>query len=148
VAAARDRRGELSGDRAGVPGLTGDVARQAADVDVAAVGGGQDEYHLRRVFLKLGVSSRAELANLPLAPVAVGAADLTPGPLLACLVVYLRAGSIVLHRLDSVQSRMLTLISLAGRNYLTVGSNQVEVILATRTFLRTNLPAMLPPLGD
>jgi DNA-binding NarL/FixJ family response regulator len=32
------------------------------------------EYHLRKV-LKLGVSSRVELANLPLAPVAVGAAD-------------------------------------------------------------------------
>jgi len=27
------------------------------------------------VFLKLSVSSRVELANLPLAPVAVGAAD-------------------------------------------------------------------------
>ena len=33
------------------------------------------EYHLRKVFLKLSVSSRVELANLPLAPVAVGAAD-------------------------------------------------------------------------
>ena len=33
------------------------------------------EYHLRKVFVKLGVSSRVELANLPLAPVAVGAAD-------------------------------------------------------------------------
>ena len=32
------------------------------------------EYHLRKVFLKLSVSSRVELANLPLAPVAVGAA--------------------------------------------------------------------------
>jgi DNA-binding CsgD family transcriptional regulator len=33
------------------------------------------EYHLRKVFLKLGVSTRVELANLPLAPVAVGAKD-------------------------------------------------------------------------
>jgi DNA-binding NarL/FixJ family response regulator len=33
------------------------------------------EYHLRKVFLKLGVSSRVELARQPLAPVAVGAPD-------------------------------------------------------------------------
>jgi DNA-binding CsgD family transcriptional regulator len=33
------------------------------------------EYHLRKVFVKLGVSSRVELASLPLAPVAVGATD-------------------------------------------------------------------------
>jgi len=33
------------------------------------------EYHLRKVFQKLGVSSRVELANLRLAPVAAGAAD-------------------------------------------------------------------------
>jgi DNA-binding NarL/FixJ family response regulator len=32
-------------------------------------------YHLRKVFSKLGESSRVELANLPLAPVAVGATD-------------------------------------------------------------------------
>jgi DNA-binding CsgD family transcriptional regulator len=33
------------------------------------------EYHLREVFMKLGVSSRVELARLPLQPAAVGAAD-------------------------------------------------------------------------
>ena len=33
------------------------------------------EHHLRKVFQKLGVSSRVELASLPLAPVAVGATD-------------------------------------------------------------------------
>ncbi|HXW79108.1 MAG TPA: LuxR C-terminal-related transcriptional regulator, partial [Acidimicrobiales bacterium] len=33
------------------------------------------EYHLRKVFLKLSVSTRVQLANLPLAPVAVGATD-------------------------------------------------------------------------
>ena len=33
------------------------------------------EYHLRKVFVKLGVSSRVELASLSLAPVAVGATD-------------------------------------------------------------------------
>jgi DNA-binding NarL/FixJ family response regulator len=33
------------------------------------------EFHLRKVFVKLGVSSRVELASLLLAPVAVGATD-------------------------------------------------------------------------
>lgn len=33
------------------------------------------EYHLRNVFMKLGVSSRVELAHLPLAPMAVGTTD-------------------------------------------------------------------------
>jgi DNA-binding CsgD family transcriptional regulator len=33
------------------------------------------EYHLPNVFVKLGLSSRVELARLPLAPAAVGAAD-------------------------------------------------------------------------
>ncbi|HUO74948.1 MAG TPA: helix-turn-helix transcriptional regulator [Solirubrobacteraceae bacterium] len=33
------------------------------------------EYHLRKVFLKLGVSSRVELANMPLQRAAVGAAS-------------------------------------------------------------------------
>jgi DNA-binding NarL/FixJ family response regulator len=33
------------------------------------------EYHLRNVFVKLGVSSRVELAHLPLVATAVGAAD-------------------------------------------------------------------------
>ena len=33
------------------------------------------EYHLRKVFLKLGVSSRVELARRPLAPAAADIAD-------------------------------------------------------------------------
>ena len=35
------------------------------------------EYQLRKVFKKLGVSSRVELASLPLAPVAIGATGAT-----------------------------------------------------------------------
>jgi DNA-binding CsgD family transcriptional regulator len=33
------------------------------------------EYHLRKVYMKLGVSSRVELARQPLQPVAAGATD-------------------------------------------------------------------------
>ena len=96
MAAAGDRRGELSGDptpcwaggNASVVALVAGV--MAAPMPTPSTNrnvAGQRflspktvEYHLRKVFLKLGVSSCAELANLPLAPVAVGAAELTPAP--------------------------------------------------------------------
>jgi hypothetical protein len=43
-------------------------------------------------------------------------------------------------RLDFIQSRLLTLICLARRDYLAVGGNQIEVILAARTLFEDELP--------
>jgi DNA-binding CsgD family transcriptional regulator len=54
------------------------VAGGASNRDVAAqlfLSPKTVEYHLRKVYMKLGVSSRVELAGQPLAPVAVAAAD-------------------------------------------------------------------------
>lgn len=59
--------------------------------------------------------------------------------LVASLVIYLCAGSVLLHRLDSAQRRLLTFVGLAGRDHLSISSDQIEVLFATRAFLQYEL---------
>src|SRR5215831_12557686 len=59
--------------------------------------------------------------------------------LLAGLVVYLGAGSVLLHRLDPVQGRLLVLVGLTRRDHLPVGGDEVEVVLAARALLHHEL---------
>src|ERR1700751_3156969 len=59
--------------------------------------------------------------------------------LLARLVVYLGAGSVLLHGLDSVQGGLLTLVGLTRGDDLPVASDEIEVVLAAGALLQHEL---------
>src|SRR6266567_1751430 len=59
--------------------------------------------------------------------------------LLLALVIDLSIGSVLLDRLDPVQRGRLALVHFAGRDDLTVGGHQVEVVLAVGRLLEHEL---------
>src|SRR5437773_9459689 len=90
---------------------------------------------LRRRKLPLAIALRASVWGCTASSVERARARLSEHGLGASLVICLCVGRVLLHRLDSAQRRLLTFIGLAGRDHLSISSDQIEMVFAIRAFL-------------